>query len=194
MIYFDEWNSGVNFNKICKLLSASLNKLVQFFPVAVLNGGAEKAPRYSSFCEDHDQTVPSAAGPGNQFRYVLPQLDSRVPIPHYFFWAEKDRLAGVRKLQIHGSMFSTLDHTIQQLNTDPSALKEAVCICLAIAAQNRKLPTSSRSAIEAMKTIFREAYADYQECRQQLEECADPHHSALNLPRSLSSLFILERQ
>jgi len=132
-----------------------------------------KVDRYKSFCGAHDDLVHKWGRNGAEFRKVLPPVPSVSHTGEYFFWSEKDRMAGVRKLQVHGAIFSSIDATIEYLRANNDRLKVALGFQLADFVLEGKLDEKFSNKIGALLSIFNESYVDYCECREQLRKCAD---------------------
>lgn len=169
VLYLDEWNSGVNFNILCKLQSDIIAGQAYFFPCAMLSHKASADSRYKKFCADHDAYLSKWGCNGSEFRQYFPDL----PLDGGFFWAENDRIAGWRKHQLHGSMFSTIDTTIQILKSNSCALNEAISLMLAEVASHTKLPSSPSEAFQNLREIFLESCEVYESRRNEFRLCAE---------------------
>jgi hypothetical protein len=169
VLYLDEWNSGVNFNILCNLQSEIVVGHAFFLPCAMLSQRASSDARYNKFCANHDDYLRQWGKSGSEFRQVFPTL----PLDGGFFWAENDRIAGWRKLQLHGSMFSTVDESIEILKSDPNALNEALSLSLAQIASHKKLPTSPQKAFQFLRDMFIESCEIYERRRDEFRNCAD---------------------
>ena len=120
LVYFDEWETGSNFNTICEFLRKIVPKGTFVFPAAFQTDAAARHERYNSFCVGHDKLMKAWGVPGDRFRRFIPPLPSTLA-GGYFFWSEHDRTAGYRKMQIHGSVFSSIDETVELLHRDEKA-------------------------------------------------------------------------
>ncbi|HEX4452461.1 MAG TPA: hypothetical protein VH143_16405 [Kofleriaceae bacterium] len=126
VVYTDEWNSGVNFGTLTKFISKVLQRAnVRFVPVGLLASTAKTAERYASFVDHHDKLAHRAGINGSDARIEFPALRTRVMDAPPFFWAEHDRLAGYRKMQVLGAMFSSLDAAIERLASEPERRQRA---------------------------------------------------------------------
>ena len=172
IIYADEWITGVNFNAICSILRKVVPSDTFLLPAAVLTDSASGYARYDTFRKDHDKLVGQWGTFGQSFRRTLPPLPSSIE-GQYFFWSERDRMAGYRKMQVHGAVFSSLEASIQELRSDDKALLAASQITLGDLAKEKDLPGSPRQGIAAMRAIFEDSYLDYLECREELEQCGE---------------------
>ena len=190
VVHFDEWDSGANFNRICKIQKRILKRTgTFFFAAAVLTAHSQREERFRSFCDSHDETLAILGLNGADYRRVLPPLRTLLKADGYFFWSENDRMAGYRKMQVHGSMFSTIDETIKLLHNNGDELHKALCIALAVAAGLKDLPESILKGLAALKALFEEGYQDYINCRGDLERCAD-EYSIYDGPLDLDGEFI----
>lgn len=157
VVYVDEWNTGTNFAALAKLVAKSLEAQgVRFVPVALMSSTAKAAARYASHVEQHDKLLARANVRGSA-RIEFPPLPTRVRGAPPFFWAEHDRLAGYRKMQILGTMFSSLDAAIERLATDPSRRQRAFNIMLeaheASGHDPRSIGWRARRAIDIAKRV-----------------------------------------
>ena len=176
VVHLDEWDTGVNFNRICKIQKRLIKKSGAFyFAAAVLTDSSAQKNGFRSFCDHHDEILTKWGEKGDDFRKVLPPLKTQLKADGYFFWSENDRMAGFRKMQIHGSMFSTIDETIGVLHKNEEALNVAVGIQLAEIAGVTALPQSSSKGFASLKELFKEGYHDYLQCRDELRKCADEY-------------------
>ncbi|RYZ91755.1 MAG: hypothetical protein EOP06_06230 [Proteobacteria bacterium] len=169
VLYLDEWNSGVNFNILCKLQSEIIGAESYFFPCAMLSHQASADCRYQKFCANHNAYLNKWGCNGSEFR----QEFSALLLDGGFFWAENDRIAGWRKLQLHGSMFSSIDASIQLLKSDSDALNEAISLSLAELASRKKLPTSPSKAFHMLREKFLESCEVYESRRDEFRSCAE---------------------
>lgn len=173
VLYLDEWNSGVNFRILCKLQSKIIDGRAFFLPCAALGHQAHLNHRYETLCKYHDAYCQVWGIPGAQLRQRFPPLVSDVNSHCDFFWAENDRIGGWRKLQLHGSMFSSIDGAISFLKANEDALIEAISLLLAEVAQTKKFPSSPQQALHAMREMFFEACQAYDSRRAEFERSAD---------------------
>lgn len=173
VIYVDEWNTGSNFHTLCKLQSKILGRSGAFFlPCAMLSNQAEIHDRYDSFCSKHDQLLKPWGRDGIDFRQRFPSSQSSL-MNREFFWSEDDRITGWRKLQLHGSYFSSIDEAINTLANDESSLNRAIELYIATAAGIEPIPTSLEDAMKWGCEFFFESYQAYQERREVFQRCAD---------------------
>jgi hypothetical protein len=175
VLYLDEWNTGVNFHTMCEILRRAIQPECFFFPAAFLAADSTNQLRYPSFCADHNRFLKSWGKDGSEFRVVLPPVQSVMKGGGYFFWSENDRMAGFRKMQLHGSIFSSMDETVEFLHRNAEALDVAVALQLGELAQITPLPGTAQERAVRLRELFREGYEDYQRCRDQLRTCADEH-------------------
>lgn len=172
LIYLDEWDTGSNFNALCEFQRKLVPTGAYFLPAAIMTDMAMVNERFDTFRADHDKLLDKWGTDGTRFRKLLPPLPSTIG-GSYFFWAEHDRTAGYRKMQLHGSVFSTYDDAIQTLASDDRALRAAAQIFLGEIAEEADLPGQPDEVIPAAAEVFRDAYADYCSCREELRRCAD---------------------
>ncbi len=173
VVYLDEWNTGVNFNKVAGLLRKLVPENAFLIAAAMLSDNASEDVRYQEFCANHDAMMKRWGTDGSQFRKLLPPIKSLLRKQGYFFWSENGRMSGFRKMQIHGSIFSSFDEAIERLRKDDKALLATLKIQLAEIAQEHELPNSGAGALSTLRKMFYEAYDAYQKCRKDLEKCAD---------------------
>lgn len=174
VIYLDEWETGSNFRAISEHLRKDLPPKAFFLPLALLSAEAVKHERYGSHCDNHDKMVRATwNGTFQRHRILMPRMRTCVPIQTYFFWADADRLAGLRKMQLHGSFFSTFDQTIEALNSSVEKLAFAIMFTIAEAAESGEPPCDYRTSVHTLQAMFMDGYKDYVACRDALRECAD---------------------
>jgi len=82
-------------------------------------------------------------------------------------------MAGVRKMQVHGAMFSSIDATIEHLHANTDALNIALNFQLADFVAEGLITEQTAKHLGALRELFYEGYADYQMCRDELRVCAD---------------------
>lgn len=174
VLYLDEWNSGVNFNILCELQAKILGGSGAFLlPCAMLSYRASSEPRYAKFCSQHDDHLRAWGRRGEEFRQEFPQLVSALPFEGEFFWSEKDRVAGWRKLQLHGAMFSSIDATIDLLTKNAEQLDAALQLVIVEIASTKELPSSPAQSLKTMREMFFESCEAYSQRRDELIRCAD---------------------
>lgn len=173
VLYFDEWSTGANFNAMCEIQRKRITEGAFFLPIAALTQKSANFDRYASFCDAHSKLIQKWGRNGAEFRRVLPPVSSVSRTEGYFFWSEKDRMAGVRKLQVHGAMFSSIDATIEYLCANEDALNIALGFQLADFVTDGLLPERHAKNIGALRELFYEGCADYRICRDELRNCAN---------------------
>jgi hypothetical protein len=174
LVYLDEWETGSNFNTICDFLRKIIPKGAFLFPAAFQTDAAAQHERYSSFRADHDTLLKVWGVPGERFRRLLPPLPSTLG-GGYFFWSEHDRTAGYRKMQLHGSVFSSIDEAVETLHKDEKACRASVQILLGELASQVELPGTPGQGVNATQELFVKSYEDYLQCRDELRRCADDY-------------------
>jgi len=170
LLYVDEWNSGANFNSLCSKVRKHLPSGVNLFSAAVLTQDSAHAERYNSFCSDHDSWLAGWNVVGAEWRRVLPSLPTSFHQGRFFFWAENDRMAGYRKMQLHGVIFCSIDETIELLHKDDVALRRAMT---QVALETDLELPSEQEDFNGLRANFNECYADYQDCVGQLKSCGN---------------------
>ena len=128
VLYCDEWCTGANFKNLCNIAAKFARKSpcrVNFLPVALVSASAHKDHRFPHFLRKHEVFVRQARLGITDGIFIFPPIESRFMGDGRLFWAERDRMAGYRKMQYHGTMFATLDAAIEELMGDPEALKVA---------------------------------------------------------------------
>lgn len=173
VLYLDEWSSGVNFRILSKLQSKIIDRRAFFLPCAMLGHQAHLKPRYEKLCRYHDGYCEAWGISGVELRQRFSALVSSLQPSHDFFWSENDRIGGWRKLQLHGSMFSSIDGAISFLKTNDDALNEAISLTLAEIAQSEKLPSSPQEAFRVVREMFFEACQAYESRRAEFQSSAD---------------------
>ena len=118
---------------------------------------------------------------------MLP-LETSFPLSGYFLWAENERLAGFRKMQVHGSIFSSLDAIIDELRANDDASTATMHIALAEMAHDLEWPKALPKTIETFRVFFDMSYQDYLKCRDGLRACANDLATGRELP-DISSHF-----
>ncbi|MFA7344073.1 MAG: hypothetical protein WC003_07195 [Terrimicrobiaceae bacterium] len=172
VIYLDEWNTGSNFKAICELLKKTLSEGSFLLPLALLTKIASTHDRYESMCGYHDKLMERWGHTFQRARITLPRIRTCLPIETYFFWAEHDRLAGLRKSQIYGAIFSSYDAAIEMLRGDEEKLKIAISILLAVIRKDETPPQDVGISAGTLRDLFYEGYDDYQNCRDEARNCA----------------------
>jgi len=169
VVYIDEWISGSNFNAIGDCIRDLLPPDVLFLPVAFLAPSATTDSRFQKFVRAHDKWTPAAIG--YQSRVALPSLPNNTNPKLPFFWSENDRLAGYRKLQIHGSLLSTLCHIAELLLADKEKFNEAGT---ALLAQGRgSLPNTLPRTLAGMREVYEKDYPHFVANRDALQKSAE---------------------
>ena len=174
LVYVDEWETGANFYAVCRLLRRMLPDDSFLFPGAFLSENASASPRYTSFCENHDRLLSRWGVRGSRFRKTLPALPSTLD-GGSFFWSEHDRTAGYRKMQLHGSIVSSMDETIELLHENAVERQMAAQIILGELASERDLPGTPSQGVAATMKLFEDSYRDYLLCRDEFRQCADEY-------------------
>ena len=166
VIYIDEWITGSNFNSLSVHLSNILKKTNSwFFPAAYMITDSKNKSRYSSFIQKHDEYLSKLNLSGIDYRIELPLFipeNNKYP----FFFSEHDRLAGYRKMQILGSIFSTFDYAIEELkksNDDIIRSFKQLYIENGIKEEFEKYsPDEIVKNEKIILDLFNESYQDYQ--------------------------------
>jgi hypothetical protein len=177
-MHLDEWNSGTNFNILSEILPRHLGA-TPFLPIAILSQQSKVSAKHVA---THDELVRKLGRGGDAFRNRLPLLTTKARnemLASPYFWGEKDRLSGFRKMQMHGSIFSTLDEAITSLAHDRTELQKAATFMVGLVAEKSSLPTSAAKAVNIAMKIFEESYPDYQECRDDLRKSGEEEAKGL---------------
>jgi len=162
VLLVDEWVTGANFKAITKLVSAILRDTgATFAPFALLADSASSDPRYERFTTRHDQKTAGLPGEPVDFRIVVPELPVELTaLP--FFWSEQDRIAGYRKMQVWGSIFSSLHEAVEHLAKNEEARRNAMLYCI-----ESGLDAGFEQAVDGLRKpevfdeMYEEAFADY---------------------------------
>jgi len=172
VIYLDEWNTGSNFKAICDILKKAVPKDSFLLPLALLTEKAQSHPRFESFSRHHDKLMERWGHTFQRARILPPRMRTCLPIDTYLFWSENDRLAGFRKAQIHGAIFSSYDAAIEVLKSDGEKLKTTIAMQLAIIAKDETPQCDVGTSAGTLWEFFQQGYDDYQQCRERLRDCA----------------------
>jgi len=172
VVYLDEWDTGSNFTTICEFFRKLRPKGSFLFAAAFQTDVATRYERHSSFCHDHDKIMKVWGVPGERFRRWLPPLPTALG-GGYFFFSEHDRTAGYRKMQLHGSHFSSIDEAVELLRRDADARRAAAQIFLGELASESDMPVSPTQGVLATLQLFDDSYQDYLHCREEFRRCAD---------------------
>lgn len=174
VVLADEWITGSNFKTVTEYINKLLPKEVYFLPAAFMTMKSQDHERFESFCGKHDSIVRQNWGEdGSKFRAAFPKLNTK-NTQLAFFWSENDRMAGYRKMQMHGSFFSSLDQTLKDLSEDNKKLEIAAGIFVATMSEcNKQEEVPQECYHQAVMNGFPKWYADYLEVRNQLKYCAE---------------------
>jgi hypothetical protein len=171
VVLLDEWKSGINFRNVCRALEKHIPEGTFFFPFAFQTDAQPSDGRaretYVEDCARHDAYLAKVGLVGPEFRRRLPKLTNDEKFTQYFFWAENDRMAAYRKMQVHGSFFSSIDGAIDRLRSDPVGRLEV--LRLKWGDHMGGEPFNETTALE----LFEECVADYVAVRCELMHCAD---------------------
>ncbi|MBK9140533.1 MAG: hypothetical protein IPM17_17565 [Verrucomicrobia bacterium] len=173
IFYVDEWRTGANFHAICQRLQKLTPRGAFFFPAAVVAQDAARQARYQSYCTAHDEILQTWGVNGSDYRMEFPPLNSPIKGEGYFFWSEKDRMAGFRKLQLHGAILSSIHETLELLQRDKDRLTLTLAVLLGYLAPRYNLPGTPERALPMLIRMFPTWYKDYRECQKELEACAE---------------------
>lgn len=171
-LYFDEWNIGTAFNIVCEILCDCIAE-ARLLPAAVLSPRSLSNAKHIA---THDKILRGLNLSGTDFRLTLPNLTTQVSDQlraSPFFWGEKDRLSGFRKMQTHGAIFSSMDAVIERLMKDDEALNQSATFLLGQLAQASPLPTTPGKGIRITAKLIRDAYSDYAECKETIRNCCE---------------------
>jgi len=177
VVLLDEWKTGTNFHHVCERLTRILPAGVFFFPFALLEAlepsTAKAKKRFAEYAAEHDVILSKVGLSGAEFRRGLPAIESLNLFTQYFFWAENDRMAGYRKMQVHGSFFSSVDSTVELFRSDPATLEEVLrSVWNEMVADGTMVADAEFDEPEVMQ-VFSQCLADYAARRDKLEHCAD---------------------
>jgi hypothetical protein len=104
LLYTDEWCTGANFKNLCKLMVKFVRRLpvrVDFVPVALISPAAHEDPRFPLFLKKHEVLVQQAGLDRTDGLFIFPHMSSRFITDGRLFWAERDRMAGYRKIPLY---------------------------------------------------------------------------------------------
>lgn len=126
LLHADEWSTGANFGKISKIVSKAVRaRGVRFIPIGLMAPHSRQHSKFDVHRKNHDEFAADAGLSGESCRIDFDELNLGAAEPVPFFWAEHDRKAGYRKMQLLGSIFSSLDDMIERLAADRSARTRA---------------------------------------------------------------------
>lgn len=129
-IYIDEWLTGSNFNNLIKKLEKlALERNACLLAAGILGVSSTKEPRFISFQAEHDRICGRLGIKGSKLRITLPLLNENCRTGQIFFWSEFDRLAGYRKMQFYGSVFSSIVGIVEEIHEN-EVLRSAVRVRL----------------------------------------------------------------
>lgn len=180
ILYIDEWLTGSNFYRICRILKRVIrnNPNIFLLPVGLLSEAAPLNEKFESqHRPSHDSICQRFGIDGGRLRYIIRPVPTRFPREGYFFWSEHDRTSGYRKMQFLGSFFSSLDATVQKLRDSTDELLRAKMLLVTELAkqlendiEKTKMLGEVARANGPFEEIFDESYADYEQSRQKLSE------------------------
>jgi hypothetical protein len=173
LLYVDEWRTGANFHAICQRLQKLAPRGAFFFPAAVVAQDAVREERYQSYCETHDEILQTWGVTGADYRAEFPPLNSPIKGEGYFFWSEKDRMAGFRKLQLHGAILSSIHEALEILQRDNDRLTLTLTVLLGYLAPQHDMPDTPERVLPMLVRMFPTWYQDYRECQEELEACVE---------------------
>jgi hypothetical protein len=172
LIYLDEWITGTNFQKIyTRLNRLAMGRRARTYvlPVALQASTAATHGDFGKLVAAHDDATSRIGVNGAEARILVPTLPSRYKLPSPFFWGERDRLAGYRKMQLWGAIFSSLDQAIELLAQDADRLDETYFATLQRAAEtDRRAAHALATGNQQFREIYAQAYADYRSRREAL--------------------------
>lgn len=173
ILYIDEWFTGTNFNLICNFVCNCLNNInssLLFLPIGLLGEESEKQSKYKEYSIDHDKILENLGLNGNDFRKIIPKLAGEFVYGDTFYWSEYDRLSGYRKMQLLGSLFSTIDSYIELMKNDDSLLFKVKNEFLIEISQTKTISEKILYDFYNLKIFFDESYNDYQSCKSKIIE------------------------
>lgn len=177
VVLVDEWKTGTNFHHVSQRLTGILPVGVFFFPCALLEAKepstTEAKKRFAKYVAKHDVLLSKVGLSGTEFRRRLPAIESSNLFTQYFFWAENDRMAGYRKMQVHGSFFSSVDSTVELFKNDPAELEEVLRSVWSEMMTNGTMASDAAFDEAEVTKAFSQCLADYAARRGELERCAD---------------------
>lgn len=122
LIYLDEWITGANFKNILNSISKAFTN-GRLIPCAIMYHDAQNNIKYQSYKKAFDKICTKMGVDYNLLICNMPKLDKYIDSSLKFFWSESDRLAGYRKLEIWGSIFSSIKQVALEFTEDPLKLK-----------------------------------------------------------------------
>src|SRR5262249_45064542 len=137
---------------------------------------------YQRRVRSHDDLLKKVGRTGEEFRRVFPPLPSRFPRGEgmYFFWSEHDRTAGYRKMQVLGSLLSSIDAAVTRVADDQEAFKQAWVVTLEqfadklAGAKERGISETTMRRLDVAREMFDKSREAYAECYPELEAVDHP--------------------
>ena len=166
VVYLDEWLTGSNFyNLVVKLYKLTKDRGAYLLPAAAVAESAPVEGRYQTFCDAHDSACDRLGVEGKRFRVAFPVLNFECRSDQEFFWSENDRLAGYRKMQFFGAIFSSIVGIVEDIHRD-ERLRSAVRLrFLEVGAMGRVVDeTAIAQAVQDNRVFtefFEEGYQDF---------------------------------
>jgi hypothetical protein len=182
LLYVDEWCTGSNFKSLCKYIAKALGKSsanVTFLPIGLLSPAAHADRRFPDFIKAHEVYLREAGVTDHPGLVTFPPVDTAFSKRDRFFWAESDRMAGYRKMQFLGSIYSSLDGAVERLRHDPTTLMLAHQLFLEEAASKGKIPDEFKDDARGFTITFAASYRAYQNCKPDIGRIV--HESNLGL-------------
>ncbi len=207
VVYIDEWSSGANFETLSDAIDRAVRGVngVPFLPVAMLTDRSSEHQHYERRVRSHDALVTKLGRSGEEFWRVFPPLPSRFPRGQgtYFFWSEHDRTAGYRKLQVLGSLLSSIDAAVTEVAEDQEAFKQAWVVTLEqfggklAGAKERGISETMMRRLDVAQEMFNKSREAYAECYPELEavdhpsnrgEISDPERALAEVGAAICSI------
>lgn len=157
IVFMDEWVTGSNFNSIIELLNKNNNS--RLLPAAFLTANSDKVEKYNKYVEFHDKVVSKNGFIGAELRYEFAELNQKIKAQK-FVWVEHDRLAGYRKFEFYGALFSTIKKTIEDFKQQPEVFDNELNI-RTMGFETSKLKPDFIESID----YFIEHFSDALECK-----------------------------
>lgn len=172
LIYIDEWYSGSNFYNICRFLKKTIPGKVNFYPIALMGTTSDKSNGFIRFKTHHDELVKIMGIPEDKRRFIVPQIETHFKLENedQFFWSEYDRLAGYRKMQLLGSMVSSIKLAAEILKSNDYFLEMTKRITILNASDHINISENTWNDKSEIKKIFSSSFEDFTSILPQIEK------------------------
>ena len=175
LVYIDEWFSGRNFEVICELIEKIIPKKVTFYPFALISESSKEMKEYVTRSKKHDINLRKVGLDGEHYRFIIPKIKTHFKLinKEQFFWSEYDRLAGYRKMQLMGSIVSSVNSALTVLSEDNEIFELVRKTLLLEALEKNDIKKEIWNDSIQTKKLFLESYEDYKSILPEIENIKD---------------------